>query len=201
MPRPLVAHHQHGPPREGELEDRLRVGRLLQADDRKPFVAQPLEHRRQRAMDFDLQGLGGVAGDLADHLGIAAADHPPHAAAAGRTDDPRQVHVAPHGRAGHDQLPRPIQRCRRLVTLLDEVGHGQVELRPLGRRSTWHFAKKQGQETVVRLGGPKNRPWPLVAKNATVPVQRALELARATVGYPLKRTSNRIRNRRKNGGR
>ena len=62
----------------------LRVGRLLQADEPIALVAQLVEHRRQRAMRFDFDGVGPIAGDLAVELGRAGANDPLEPAAAGR---------------------------------------------------------------------------------------------------------------------
>jgi hypothetical protein len=121
---PFIADDQDRSPLEGELENRDRVGRLLQPDDLIAFVSQLFQHGGQGAMDFDLQGLGGVSGDLADDLGISAADHPAHPAATCRAGDPRQIHVAPHGRAGNDQFPGLVERRKRFVAFLNEVGHG-----------------------------------------------------------------------------
>ena len=44
------------------------IGGLLQADQPIASLAQFVEHRRQRAMHFDLDGVGPVAGDLAVEL-------------------------------------------------------------------------------------------------------------------------------------
>ena len=52
--------------------------------------------------------------------------------------------------------------------------------------------KKQGQETAIRLGGPKKRPWPLVAIKRYGICVHALKLARTPVGVPVGRRERRI---------
>ena len=86
-------------------------------------------------MDLDLDGLAGVAGDGGVDLGAAAADDFSHATAGRRPHDPRQVHVAPQGRTGDEDLPGLLQGDRRLVAKLDEVfGHG-VPIKKWGQES------------------------------------------------------------------
>ena len=117
-------------------------------------------------MDLDLDGLAGVAGDGRVDLGVAAADDSSHAAAGRRPHDPRQVHVAPQGRTGDEDLPGLLQGGGRLVAKLDEVfGHGN-EARGKGdrhRRATVPFrAEKNGarkRNSGARIH--RSRSWPL----------------------------------------
>src|SRR6187399_3644098 len=74
-------------------------------------------------MNLDLDRVGAVAGNLADHLGRATGDHLRHARATGDAHDPRQVDVAAQRRAGDDQLALALELDKRLVPLMDELAH------------------------------------------------------------------------------
>ena len=121
--RPLVADHQGRAAGEFVVVQVPRIGRLLEADEPVAGVAQFVEHRGERAMGFDRDGVGPVAGDLAIELRRPGANDPLDATAAGRPGDPREIDVAPHRGAHEHQLPRPLERRGRFVALVFEIGH------------------------------------------------------------------------------
>jgi len=65
-------------------------------------------------LEGDLVGPG--AGDPAVQAGGTAGDHPADAEAAAGSYDMREIHVAPHRRAGHDEPAGDCGHLRRLVT-------------------------------------------------------------------------------------
>src|SRR5438309_1496660 len=81
-------------------------------------------------MDFDPDGVGAVAGDLAGELRMSAANDPLDPRATRRPDDVREIHIAPQRGASDDEFTRPSERARRLMPLMDEFGHRRTILKP-----------------------------------------------------------------------
>jgi hypothetical protein len=99
------------------------VGRLLESDEAIAIGAQFVENWREGAMGFDADCVGAFASDVAVELGRAGADDAVDAHAAGGPGDPREIDVAPHWRAGDQQLARLGEGSRGFVALVFEVGH------------------------------------------------------------------------------
>ena len=98
----------------------LRAGCLLETDQCETFFLHLFEHRQQRAMDFEFDLLGAVAGNRLVNAWITARNQPADATASGRPEHVRQIHIAPQRRANQDQLPRPFQCCRRFMAKVFE---------------------------------------------------------------------------------
>jgi hypothetical protein len=107
----------------------LRPGRLFEADEVVTRLLQLPQHRRQGTMNFDPDGVGAVAGDLAGNLRMSAANDTLDARAAGRADDVREIHIAPQRGARDDEFTWASQRAGRLVPLMDEFGHRRTILK------------------------------------------------------------------------
>jgi hypothetical protein len=100
----------------------------------KALLPKFLEHRRKRAVDFNLDGVGSIASDLADYLRRAARDHAVDARAAGETHDAREVDVAAHRRTSDDQFARTLEGRERLVTFVNELVHSGIVDKPARSR-------------------------------------------------------------------
>ena len=87
------------------------------------LLFQSSQNWRQCSMGLDRDRLGAVASDLFQHLARPGANQPCDTTAAGRSDDAREIDVAPHRRAGDDQLALLGKRQCRFVALMFENRH------------------------------------------------------------------------------
>lgn len=155
----FVADHQHGAAGEGKLEQSLGAGRLFEAHDLKALGPEPIEHRREAAMHLE-GDLVGPARAIRPQAGGTAGDHPADAEAAAGSYDMREIHVAPHRRAGHDEPAGDCGHLRRLVTNVFEprhrlLGSGAAALVGLAMILAGCGAGRQGDDSA---GGPATAP-------------------------------------------
>jgi len=92
--------------------------RLFEAHELKALASKPVEHWGQTAVHLDFNSLRAVASDPTVDPGGSAGDHPPDTETAAGSYDMREIHMASHRRAGHDQ---PAGRSGNLGRLVPDV--------------------------------------------------------------------------------
>ena len=120
-PQPLVTNDQKGFFREGVLVEPVRIVRLLEAHDTPAFFLPFFQKfRGERPVLLDFQVDARFTCDFGIDAGVSAANDLPNAAAPGRPDDSRKVHIAVHWRDRNDQLARMLKLERVFVTDLNK---------------------------------------------------------------------------------
>ena len=85
-------------------------------------------------MDFDLNCVRSVPGDLTVELCRPRADDALQAAATGSPGDAREVYITSHGSTNNNQFSRVVQLARRFMSLvLEQRDEFSFEQKPLIR--------------------------------------------------------------------
>ena len=152
-PVPLIAHHQHHLGGKVAGGEQFRAGGLLETHQLVALVPQPIEHWRKAAVDVQHDRLSSIAGDPLVQTGGPAGNHPANPKAAAGAHDVREVHMAPHRRAGHDQFAWLGEFLRRAVPDVFEAWHGSSSRAKRGRDGRGHMLEHIGPEARPHASG------------------------------------------------